>query len=75
MPPGATIDKNGDVARQHDEEALHRRAFRDQHLPLVEMSKGPVRDQPQELLARRRADGLVPREPIDEIRRCHLAAP
>ena len=42
VPPGATIDIDGDVAGQHDEEARHRHAFRAQHLSLVEMSKGPV---------------------------------
>ena len=26
MPPGATIEENGEVARQHDEEAFRRRA-------------------------------------------------
>ena len=43
VPPGAAIDEDGDVARQHDEEARHRRAFRAQHLSFVEMSKRAVR--------------------------------
>ena len=36
--------------------------------PSFEMPKRPVRGQPLELLARRRAEGLVLGEPIDEIR-------
>jgi hypothetical protein len=32
----------------------------------------PMRGQPGELLSRRRAEGLVPGKPIDEICRCQL---
>jgi hypothetical protein len=74
VPACAAIDVDGDVSCQHDEEAGHRLAFRAQHLSLVELAKGPVRAQPRELLARRSAESLVPREALDEICR-HVIAP
>ena len=60
---------------QHDEEARHRHPLRAQHVSLVEMPQRPVRGQPRQLLARRRAEGLVLGEPIDEIGHCHWIAP
>ena len=43
--------------------------------PVVEMPKDAVRGQPRELLPRRRAEGLVLGEPIDEICPCHERTP
>ena len=71
VQPGAAIDEDGDAAREHDEQALHGRALRREHVAHVQLPNGPVRGQPRELLARRRAEGLVLRQPIDEIGRSH----
>ena len=70
---GATVHIDGDVAREHDEKAGNRHAFRAQHLSLVEQSKRSVRRQPGELLARRRAERLVFGEPIQQV--CHVIVP
>ncbi len=75
VPPGPAIDKDRNVAREHDEQARDRDASRAQHLALVEMAKRAVRDQPREFLAGRGAEGLVLGEPIDEIDGAHLCAP
>lgn len=42
VPPGATVHKNGDAAREHDEEPLHRRALRAQHVSLIEVPHSPM---------------------------------
>jgi hypothetical protein len=41
-PPGSTVDENADVSGQQDVEALHGRALRGQHVPLVEMPNDPM---------------------------------
>ena len=73
VPPGAAVDEDGDVPGQHDEQARHRHALRAQDLALVEPPERSVRGQPRELLARRRAEGLVLGEPIEQV--CHVIVP
>ena len=56
-------------------ESLRQRLEREHQLPVAEVPKDAVCGQPRELLAGRRAEGLVLGEPIDEIRPCHLRTP
>ena len=49
-------------------------ALRRQHVAGMQLSKGPVRGQPRQFLARRPGKRPVLRQPIDQIRCCHLCA-
>ncbi len=64
---GSAIDEERDPARENHEETFHGLTLRREDVADVEPPDGPVRGQPLELLARRRADGAVVRQPIDEI--------
>ena len=75
VPPRAAVDKDGDVPRQHDVQALHRSARRDHQVPVIQMPQAAVCGQPRELLPGCRAEGLVCGEPIDEICPCHARTP
>ena len=68
---GAAVDRNGDAPRQHDEQPFGRAALRGQHVAGVQLSKRAVRGEPRQLLARRRAERPVRRQPIDEVGRRH----
>ena len=73
VKPGAAVDGHGDAPRQYDEQAFYPCALRGQHVARLQLSKRSVRGQPRQFLARRRAQSLVLRQPIDEIHCCHLA--
>ena len=71
LRPGASIDRQRNVPRQHDIEALNRSAFVRQHPAGIQLSQRPVRRQPGKFLPGRCTQRLVLRKPIDQVQCGH----